>query len=367
MQSPFDLLVVPTLVGLVQAVILAAVFAGSNRFRPTLSNWLLAALLACVSIITLGLVLAYTKSVLIFPHLGQVHNPFGFMPGPLLYLYARVQLSESKTLNRKDLLHFIPAVLLFIYLFPFYIQDSATKIAFLTEALNNFPTEWRIRGGLCLAQQLIYVTAAFLIFRKHTKSEQTATTIYRSEVYLVRFFIFTFAVISAVGAARFLISHRLETNLLVPSIASIMICGLIFRGLQSTQLVTETGVVEKVLSVPLPTPIDDSQLITVKELLEIEKIYLDKNLTLEKMARRMSVTPQRLSRIINEGFDQSFTNLINRYRVDEFQRRFADPANDRYTIAAIAEFSGFNSKSTFNAIFKKHTGMTPSEFKKLAN
>ena len=95
-----------------------------------------------------------------------------------------------------------------------------------------------------------------------------------------------------------------------------------------------------------------------------DKLYLDRTLTLEKMARKLSIPPLHLSQLINERLNQNFTNFENSYRVDEAKRRLSDPRNDRFTIVAIAEASGFNSKSTFNAAFKKNTNLTPSEFKK---
>ncbi|MBL8172151.1 MAG: AraC family transcriptional regulator, partial [Acidobacteria bacterium] len=64
---------------------------------------------------------------------------------------------------------------------------------------------------------------------------------------------------------------------------------------------------------------------------------------------------------------QSFTDLINAYRVEDAKRRLLDPTWKHYSILAIAEEAGFSSKSTFNAVFKKHTGQTPSEFRASSN
>jgi len=52
--------------------------------------------------------------------------------------------------------------------------------------------------------------------------------------------------------------------------------------------------------------------------------------------------------------------------VEEVKAKLLDPENDKYTLLGLAAEAGFNSKSSFNALFKHHTGMTPSEFKRKA-
>jgi AraC-like DNA-binding protein len=70
-----------------------------------------------------------------------------------------------------------------------------------------------------------------------------------------------------------------------------------------------------------------------------------------------------LSQTINEQLRQSFSEFLNSYRIEEAKRRLRDPAFKHLSILGIAEDVGFNSKSSFNAVFKKHTNLTPSEFR----
>ena len=67
--------------------------------------------------------------------------------------------------------------------------------------------------------------------------------------------------------------------------------------------------------------------------------------------------------MLNEKHGKNFFTFINEYRVKEVISRFEDPKNDNFTILAIAFDSGFNSKTTFNTIFKNLTGITPSEYR----
>ena len=98
----------------------------------------------------------------------------------------------------------------------------------------------------------------------------------------------------------------------------------------------------------------------LKELMETEKPYLEPDLTLSAMAERLDVPLHHLSQIINQLEEQNFNDFVNKYRVEEFIERAS--RDKQFSFLALALDSGFNSKSTFNAVFKKHKGVTPSRY-----
>jgi AraC-like DNA-binding protein len=98
--------------------------------------------------------------------------------------------------------------------------------------------------------------------------------------------------------------------------------------------------------------------------MEIEKIYRDENISLQSLSGKLSITPHQLSRIINENLNKNFPDFINTYRVEEAKRILADPNQADRKILTIAFDVGFNTKVAFNTAFKKHTKMTPSQFRK---
>ncbi len=110
----------------------------------------------------------------------------------------------------------------------------------------------------------------------------------------------------------------------------------------------------------------DEKLVELKsrlnDLIEKEELYLDSDLNLGKLAKKLNVTTHQLSYAINNGFNQNFYGFINKYRVEKAQKLLAGKALDKYSIMGIAYESGFNSKTAFNTTFKKITGLTPSEF-----
>lgn len=98
--------------------------------------------------------------------------------------------------------------------------------------------------------------------------------------------------------------------------------------------------------------------------MEQDKLYLNAKLSIHDVSEKLNIPRQYISEVLNEYMDISFQDFINQYRVEEFIKRLKNDQNDHFTLLAIANEVGFNSKSSFNAIFKKHKGLTPTEFKK---
>lgn len=95
-----------------------------------------------------------------------------------------------------------------------------------------------------------------------------------------------------------------------------------------------------------------------------EKPYLNFDFDQSELASRLSMSRHHLSEVLNLCFNQNFYQFVNLYRVNEAQNLMKDPAYGKYKMLAIAYESGFKSKTSFNRVFKKYTGITPTEFKK---
>lgn len=101
----------------------------------------------------------------------------------------------------------------------------------------------------------------------------------------------------------------------------------------------------------------------IRQAIQGNRLYQDPDLTLVSLSVQVGLSPNVISRTINTGFGQSFTDYINTYRVEEVKRRLESGAAERVTILALALEAGFSSKTTFNRVFKEQTGYTPKEYK----
>ena len=107
---------------------------------------------------------------------------------------------------------------------------------------------------------------------------------------------------------------------------------------------------------------DADELARLGALFDDEKVYVKPRLTLDELAQQLNLPARYLSGLINSYHESDFRNFVNSYRVREAIKRIQDPRENHKTLLAIAMESGFSSKSSFNQIFKAHTGQTPSDF-----
>ncbi|MBV8856989.1 MAG: AraC family transcriptional regulator [Acidobacteria bacterium] len=193
----------------------------------------------------------------------------------------------------------------------------------------------------------------------------------------VRFLVASCVVIWVAAVLRFALDHTARTNLLVPLLVSGVVYGLGYMAMSTGQKegAGEGRALPEVTPEP-PAPKYEHSTLTperaerylkrLREVMESERPYADGELTLQKLAGRLSIPAQHLSQTVNGRLNQSFTDFVNAYRVADAKRKLTDPGLRHYSVLAIAEEVGFNSKSSFNAVFKKQTGMTPSEFRNSA-
>jgi YesN/AraC family two-component response regulator len=98
--------------------------------------------------------------------------------------------------------------------------------------------------------------------------------------------------------------------------------------------------------------------------MEQEKCYREEDLSLQDLAEKLSIPSHHLSQVINEKLIKNYSDYVNTYRIEEAMEHLADSWQKRRKILSIAFEVGFNTKATFNYVFKKHTGMTPSQYRK---
>lgn len=369
MRPSLNLLAVLNLLGAAQGLLLTLALLTVKRGNR-LANKLLAGLTLSIAIIVTGSVLITTNYFFVYPHLSRAHHPFVFLAGPFLFLYIRTLTAENSRLKKKDVLHFIPFLFVLAYLLPYYFQSRDEKVKFLVaEFYQDSLGQWYyIRSSIFIVQFLVYLILVVAILFRYKKSKAIAT--YQQSVrFKVRFFAIASITLWLGALLRLIIDPSATSNLLVPLGASIVVYAMGYLEMSKPEIASNAT------SQPPAKKYEKSMLTAEREeryrnrllqYMQDEKPFRDGELTVQKLADQLSIPSNYLSQTINERMGKTFSDFINSYRVEEAKERLLDPSFEHLSILGIAVDVGFNSKSSFNAVFKKHTDMTPSEFRKSA-
>ncbi|MDP3916419.1 MAG: two-component regulator propeller domain-containing protein [Bacteroidota bacterium] len=119
---------------------------------------------------------------------------------------------------------------------------------------------------------------------------------------------------------------------------------------------------EKYRGAKIPEVQSSSIINDLKRYMDEKKPYLNAELKLADLAKEINYPIHEISQVLNQDLNQSFSDFVNKYRVEEVKRRLEDKAFQKFTLMAIAEQCGFNSKTSFYRIFKNETGKTPAEY-----
>ncbi len=385
-----DWLNIVALLGAMQGLLLAAVLVTKARNRT--ANRLLAAAVLSFTVYLVCAVYYAAGLVQVWPHLFGVSYPLPFLFGPLVYMYAVTASDRSRRLRRLDALHLVPFVLAVLAGLPIYLLSGADKIA-LFQALGRGARPWllRVADPFKLVSGMTYATAAILFLRRH--AERVKDSYSHIERVNLRWLFW----LSAAGAAIWLLALTLQlaealTGVPIPSddfvalAVAVMVYAIGYMGLRQPE-VCEFASSDLVPAgaAPSPTPTADSRADAEAETPRYERSGLsdweaaslkkkllaametgdawrNSELTLADLAAQLSTTPHKLSAVLNAHLGQSFYDFVNGYRVRAVQQRLAQ-GGKAPKLLVLAMDAGFASKSTFNDVFKKHTGQTPSAYR----
>jgi AraC-like DNA-binding protein len=361
----FNTLQIVSIITMFQSILMAVFFL-LNKKSPRISNVLLSSLLfvfsilvGCSLIVTLQLVRyshSYNNIVLIF---GQV----AFLVGPLLFLYIRSLLNINFTFIKRYWLHFIPFIIFLLYTIAIIPTVQNTNIWL-------YPGRFIITAAT-LVQNLAYLFASWKDIRINgltLKSFLSYTD--NSRLSWIRYFTVGYILLWSAQLQVFLGWDILKHPEWCPYGLSLYFVtaffffnGILFIALRKPETFYQTQKYQSSVLKPSDKEQYREKLISV---MGEEKLFLNPSVTLSDLAHKLEIAPCYVSQIINESFQQNFRDFINKYRIEESKRLLIQP-DQNLNILGIALDAGFNSKSAFNNAFKRHTGITPKEFKKKAS
>ncbi len=361
------------IIGAVQSAFLAFVFLfKENRALrdKLLIVWLL--------YLTLHLVFIYFGFSGVYknhPKLAIIGSSFMLLEGPFLYFYTALATNRIKRLNFSHILHTVPFLFFTFYLaYKILSFETLNRYNKILEFLNNEANIFvLIFGFLNHFHIIIYLILSILLLRRHTKYLPD-TFSYTEDINLkwlknLIIGITTIATLIIVGLLiddiLLLVNHNFKATLIYSAFA-ILPFYLSFYAIRQKIIYPEQAEYlnnSKYQSSGLSQEVSKKMALQLSEYMIAQKPYLNPKLTIKDLADGLEMHPKETSRVINENFNQNFFNFINGYRVEEFKSKLLNSKNDNYTLIAIAYDCGFNTKSSFNGIFKKLTGKTPSAYK----
>lgn len=385
MQTHFDLLAFINLLGVAQGFFMAFAFLLSRQ-GSRLSNRLLGFFLLSGSLITLEIFACHTNLIAHFPFFVNLTEPLAFLAGPLLYFYALSLIRPDWQAGRLGWPHFVPAAVYFVLRLPYLLQSNAFKLADLQEAYHRIPENtvpiryiWWFPGhdfGGAMLDIFSFASlsgyAACTVFLVWRFTSSRREPFWNPSIRPLRWLVRLMALFGILLLAGIYTSFTVadDTGDIYIATASTAV----FYGI-SFLLVKDSGVLahnrvepqkKKYGNSSLTGPDAAAMLQKLQQLMQTEKPHLDSNLTLPELAARLSLSTHHLSQLLNEQLGKNFFDFVNEYRIAEMKEKLHDPALAHLKIEELAYQCGFNSKSVFNAAFKKATGKTPSGFRKTA-
>jgi AraC-like DNA-binding protein len=216
---------------------------------------------------------------------------------------------------------------------------------------------------------LIYLIASLRImanYQQRIKEEFSNTR--RIDLSWLRFLLLGFCLIWILDVTHFFVSLAQDSY---PHNLSIAVLGLLFIyansilyfGLKQPAIFNGVKEKSKYKNSNLTLAGIEQYKTKLLEFMEKEKPYLDPDLKMQDLAESLSIPARHLSQVINDKLGQNFFDFVSSYRIKEAKKHLIDKNNGN-TVLEILYDAGFNAKSTFNNIFKKKTGLTPTQYKR---
>jgi len=381
MFPDFNIYSSPLLILVIQGLILSGLLLWSYKSKNNLPNLILGILLLITcyhrTTFTIGFMSWYDtyRNTKVNYYL----IPLSLAVGPLIYFYIKSYITIGFSFTKKEIIHFVPVLIYFLFRVGVYIYDRSqsgfneTQNGVFMQSDNYYNIEV-FYIAIAAAQLLLYLAFSIHAYYKYRKAlVQQYSNTYKSELIWLRNFLFVYSFLFLYDVLQTLTDGFLvdlhwtqEWWYQFFSVLVVIYVGIkgYFTDMDSLKKV-DLSIASSDTKKKAYPPFDKNQeLQKLQDLVSAQKLYLDPNLSLTQLARAVRMSPSQVSDLINKGLGQNFNDYINKYRVEGIVKKLSDENNNHLSILAIALDNGFNSKATFNRVFKKKTGKSPSEYRK---
>jgi len=276
-----------------------------------------------------------------------------------------------------QLVHFIPFFFIGIYLpVKFYSLDYTVAKEMINQRTLLNGIDYNIYKLVEYAQFYLYAISSLILIAKYRKrlktSFSTVNNIYLSWPYIVVWGLIVWRMLRMTDYLLYITIEDINIKILYLFYISGEIVFLVFISLLFLKGIKQPnvffGIIEesskgKYEKTAIPELQRKSYQKKISQLMEEEKPYLDPFLNIKELAKKIAIPTHHLSQVINSSFDKNFFDFINSYRIEESKKLLTKYSAQEKTILEILYDCGYNSKSVFNTAFKKHTGLTPTQYR----
>jgi AraC-like DNA-binding protein len=386
MNYQFSVFEIIVLFGILQGLIIAILIW---KNKPKSKSKLFLSLVLITFVLLSAKMLLLTTKLNHHPYIRYFPRSFELLIQPLIWLYISSLVIVEFKFEKKYWLHFIPFALffgysIFVYFATFGIQGMVNQDLLANSLYYNKVKKFE--DFLSIASSIVYWVLGCIKLIRYRKwlNEQTSNTDFP-----------TYSWVKNISILMGLLILILSIDILVDSFLGfkihliahwklffIYIAGVVyymgFKGYtipdgsaylsqlaiqQQNSTANFSNTIHKINS---KEPLSADQLLDIEqkilEALNGSKIYLDPELSLQKMAMELQTSEINLSAVINNKLQKTFRTLINEHRVEAVKQKLIDPRSSNLSILGIAYQCGFNSEASFYRIFKLTTGLSPKAY-----
>lgn len=348
--------------GVVLAIVIFRLPKGSQRANRYQGLWLLCLCLCLIDYLlkTTGLYNRYPNSIYLLSSFWSL--------SPVLFYFYLCELCGQRR-GSSDWRHYLPFTLSWLYLLPFLILSQEQKLSIFTEHSGELLYDihsWRnLLSMTYLVQGFVYLGLGLRLFTSNIKTSlnQTANDHLLHLLWVRQLLIIYGLYLLLEVLTGVLMGLGVNAGALVPLV--LCICATLIHAVALAAVRQP----EKLFPLAIttvkvePMSFNNSAAISqrINTLLAQQQLYKQGDISVAMLATLLDMSSRQLSRFINQEMDSSFFDLINGYRVNDAKQQLSK-LTQQQSILEIAMDVGFQSKSSFNRIFKKHTGQTPTAF-----
>ena len=306
-----------------------------------------------------------------FPYLLGVDKALPFIHGPLLYLYT-LTLTNHNHVKAKVFIHFLLPIIAFVYVFIVLPWDPEQRLmVYQNNGLGYEKHSLIILIGTFISGAFYILWTIFLLKKYKSSLEDNFSStdainldwLWRLAIGLSLLWvlvIFTYDVLIFTGVTVYVIyigyygikQGGIFSNFNIDASSRSIFEDMTDQGTKRPKY-ENSGMTQETAKQGLQK---------LRSIMETDKPYLNPTLSLSVLANLVELHPNYLSQIINEIEMSNFYDYVNKMRIEEFKQKVIQPESKNFTIIALAFECGFNSKATFNRLFKKYEGCSPSDY-----